>query len=94
MAKVNLTLKKRWTAILAAMVKERKLTPVERLSNRIGYMGAGMLVAAQWTLNPFLFIIGFIFVMIQTTVRKQWNLVLLQLNGLIAWTLHLINGIY
>tara|TARA_B100000780_G_scaffold273601_1_gene237396 strand:- start:4798 stop:5082 length:285 start_codon:yes stop_codon:yes gene_type:complete len=94
MAKVNLTLKKRWTAILAAMVKERKLTPVERLSNRIGYMGAGMLVAAQWTLNPFLFIIGFIFVMIQTTVRKQWNLVLLQLNGLIAWTLHLINGMY
>ena len=94
MDKVNLTLKKRWTAILAAMVKERKLTPVERLSNRIGYMGAGMLVAAQWTLNPFLFIIGFIFVMIQTTVRKQWNLVLLQLNGLIAWTLHLINGIY
>ncbi len=94
MAKVNLTLKKRWTAILSAMVKERKLTPVERLSNRIGYMGAGMLVAAQWTLNPFLFIIGFIFVMIQTTVRKQWNLVLLQLNGLIAWTLHLINGMY
>ena len=94
MAKVNLTLKKRWTAILAAMVKERKLTPVERISNRIGYMGAGMLVAAQWTLNPFLFIIGFIFVMIQTTVRKQWNLVLLQLNGLIAWTLHLINGMY
>lgn len=94
MAKVNLTLKKRWIAILAAMVKERKLTPVERLSNRIGYMGAGMLVAAQWTLNPFLFIIGFIFVMIQTTVRKQWNLVLLQLNGLIAWTLHLINGMY
>ncbi len=79
-------------AILKAMVRERKLTPVERLSSRIGYMGAGLLVAGQWTLNPFLFIFGFICVMIQTTVRRQWNLVLLQLNGLIAWSIHLFNG--
>ena len=79
-------------AILQTMVRERKLKPIERLSSRIGYMGAGLLVAGQWTLNPFLFIFGFIFVMIQTAVRRQWNLVLLQLNGLIAWTIHLING--
>ena len=80
-------------AILKSMVRERKLTPIERMSSRIGYMGAGLLVAGQWTLNPFLFIFGFICVMIQTAVRRQWNLVLLQLNGLIAWTIHLINGI-
>ena len=74
------------------MVRERKLTPIERLSSRVGYMGAGLLVAGQWTLNPYLFIIGFICVMIQTTVRRQWNLVLLQFNGLVAWTIHLINS--
>ena len=72
------------------MVRERKLTPLERLSSRIGYMGAGFLVAGQWTLNPYLFIIGFLCVMIQTTVRRQWNLVILQLNGLVAWVIHLI----
>jgi hypothetical protein len=72
------------------MVRERKLTPLERLSSRIGYMGAGFLVAGQWTLNPYLFIIGFLCVMIQTTVRRQWNLVILQLNGLVAWIIHLI----
>lgn len=72
------------------MVRERKLTPVERLSSRIGYMGAGFLVAAQWTISPPLYIAGFICVLIQTSVRKQWNLVILQLNGLIAWTLHLL----
>ena len=42
----------------------------------------------------FTFIFGFICVMIQTASRKQWNLVLLQINGLVAWTLHLINGTY
>ncbi len=79
-------------AILRSMVRERKLTPVERMSSRIGYMGTGLLVAGQWTLNPFLFIFGFICVMIQTTVRRQWNLVLLQLNGLVAWVIHLITN--
>jgi len=79
-------------AILRSMVRERKLTPVERMSSRIGYMGTGLLVAGQWTLNPFLFIFGFICVMIQTTVRRQLNLVLLQLNGLVAWVIHLITN--
>ena len=56
-------------------------------------MGAGFLVAGQWTLNPYLFIVGFLCVMIQTTVRRQWNLVILQLNGLVAWVIHLIYSI-
>jgi len=64
---------------------------MERMATRIGYMGAGFLVAGQWTLEPKLFIIGFICVMIQTASRKQWNLVALNLNGLTAWINHLIN---
>ena len=75
------------------MVRERKLTPLERLSSRVGYMGTGFLVAGQWTLNPYLFILGFVCVMVQTTVRRQWNLVILQLNGLVAWVIHLIYSI-
>ena len=70
--------------------RRRQLTVLERMATRIGYMGAGFLVAAQWTLEPWLYIIGFICVMIQTGSRKQWNLVALNINGLFAWTKHLI----
>tara|TARA_R110001592_G_scaffold132681_1_gene347423 strand:+ start:175 stop:525 length:351 start_codon:yes stop_codon:yes gene_type:complete len=81
-------IKKGWMKIL---VRERKLTPKERLAARIGYLGAGLLIAAQWTVSPPLYIVGFICVLIQTAVRKQWNLVILQLNGLIAWMIHLLS---
>jgi len=79
--------------ILRSMVRERKLRPIERISSRIGYMGAGLLMAGQHTLEPLLFIVGFICVIFQVSVRKQWNLVVLQLNGLIAWTIHFINSL-
>lgn len=71
--------------------RRRQLGPLERMATRIGYMGAGFLVAAQWTLEPRLYIVGFICVMIQTGSRKQWNLVALNLNGLFAWVKHLIS---
>jgi hypothetical protein len=56
-------------------------------------MGAGFVIAGQWTIEPRLFIIGFICVIIQTSSRKQWNLVALNVNGLIAWTSHLIKNL-
>ena len=71
----------------------RKLTAWEKFASRIGYMGAGFLIAAQWTIEPKLYILGFICVMIQTASRKQWNLVALNLNGLVAWAKHLFNGL-
>lgn len=86
-------IKARWRPLLRAMVRDRRLTPLERLATRVGYMGAGFLMAGQWTLEPILFIIGFCCVLIQVTTRRQWNLVVLQLNGLTAWTLHFINSI-
>lgn len=73
--------------------RDRQLTTWERLATRIGYLGAGLLIAGQWTLEPILFVIGFTCVTIQVSVRKQWNLVVLQLNGLIAWTVHFINSL-
>ena len=74
-------------------VRDRKLTPVERLLSRVGYMGVAFLISGQWTVEPILFMIGFCCVLFQVTVRKQWNLVLLQLNGLVAWTMHFINSL-
>ena len=67
-----------------------KLTAYQKFASRIGYMGAGFLIAAQWTIEPGLYIMGFICVMVQTASRKQWNLVALNLNGLIAWITHFL----
>ena len=77
--------------ILKIIATTKRLTPVEKMTTRIGYMGAGFLVAAQLTIEPKLYIIGFICIMIQTAARKQWNLVALNINGLVAWTKHLIS---
>ena len=41
-------------------VRDRELTPLERNSSKVGYMGAGFLMAGQWTLEPVLFIVGFL----------------------------------
>lgn len=73
--------------------RDRKLSTIERMATRIGYMGAGLLIAGQWTLEPILFVMGFTCVTIQVSVRKQWNLVVLQLNGLIAWSMHFFNSL-
>tara|TARA_R100001015_G_C4612120_1_gene167605 strand:- start:508 stop:786 length:279 start_codon:yes stop_codon:yes gene_type:complete len=86
--------KRYWTKdFLRLLVRDRKLTPLERISSRVGYMGAGFLMAGQWTVEPILFMIGFCCVLFQVAVRRQWNLVVLQLNGLIAWTLHFFNNL-
>ena len=53
-------------------------------------MGAGFLVAAQWTVEPALYIAGFCCVLVQVAARKQWNLVALNINGLVAWINHLL----
>ena len=82
-----------WRDILRLMVSNKRLTPVERLATRFGYMGVAFLINGQWTVEPVLFIIGFCCVLFQVTVRKQWNLVVLQLNGLTAWTMHFFSNL-
>ena len=77
--------------ILRFLVRNRKLTPSERIASRVGYMGAGFLVAAQWTVEPVLYIAGFCCVLVQVASRKQWNLVALNINGLVAWIKHLVS---
>ncbi len=82
-----------WRNVLRMMVRDRRLTPLERLGTRVGYMGVGFLIAGQWTIDPVLYMLGFTCVLIQVSIRRQWNLVVLQLNGLIAWTIHFINSL-
>ena len=79
--------------LLKLLAYTNKLTSYQKVASRIGYMGAGFLIAGHWTLEPMLFIIGFMCVIVQTSSRKQWNLVVLNLNGLVAWITHLIKNI-
>jgi len=79
--------------LLELLVRTRKLTPTEKLASRIGYFGAGCLLSAHWTLEPKLYIAGFCCVLVQVASRKQWNLVVLNINGLVAWTKHLISSL-
>ena len=89
-----MNIKRRWRYRLIKFLRyTNKLTAYQKVASRIGYAGAAFLVAAQWTIDPKLYIVGFICVMIQTASRKQWNLVALNVNGLIAWIIHLINGV-
>tara|TARA_B100000475_G_C14736208_1_gene204073 strand:+ start:49 stop:297 length:249 start_codon:yes stop_codon:yes gene_type:complete len=76
--------------ILKLLAYTNKLTSYQKFASRVGYMGAAFLMAGQWTLEPILFIIGFICVIVQVSSRKQWNLVALNLNGLAAWIKHFI----
>jgi hypothetical protein len=86
--KITKTLKYK---ILKLLAYTNKLTSYQKFASRIGYMGSGFLIAAQWTIEPYLYVIGFCFIIIQTSSRKQWNLVALNINGLIAWITHLLN---
>ena len=85
--KIDHTLKYK---ILKVLAYTNKLTSYQKIASRVGYMGSGFLIAAQWTIDPYLYVIGFCFVIVQTSSRKQWNLVLLNINGLIAWITHLL----
>ena len=86
--------KRRWRyRLLKTLRYTNKLTSYQKVASRIGYMGAGFVIAGQWTIEPIFFIIGFVCVIVQTSSRKQWNLVALNVNGLIAWIIHLINGV-
>ena len=69
-----------------------KLTSYQKFASRVGYMGAGFLIAAQWTVEPILYIAGFCCIIVQTSSRKQWNLVALYVNGIAAWTIHFFYG--
>ncbi len=67
-----------------------KLTSYQKFASRVGYMGAGFLLAAHWTIEPIFYILGFCCVLVQVASRKQWNLVVLNINGLVAWITHFL----
>ena len=81
---------------LKKLVKERKLTPLERLSNRLGYMGAGFIMISPYLLPDNICAITYVFggllSLPQVFVAKQWNLVIVNLNVTIGYLIYLYNA--
>ena len=85
--------KQRW---LRSLVKDRRLSAVERISNRLGYMGAAFIMISPYLLPDVIggitYVIGGILAIPQVWVAKQWNLVIVNLNVTIGYLIYLYNA--
>ncbi len=86
-----------WIKFLRTLVKERKLTPIERISNRTGYMGSAFIMMSPYLLvhdniGAYTYIIGALLTIPQVWVAKQWNIVALNINLLVGYGLYIINS--
>ena len=76
---------------MKSLVKERKLKPVERIANRLGYMGTGFFITAPHMLPDtpgiIIYFMAGLFSLPQVFVAKQWNLVMVNINVMMAYAL-------
>ncbi len=72
-------------------MKQRRLSPTERIANRLGYMGTAFMMTSPHLLPDTAGIVTYIIAgtisIPQVFVAKQWNLVLVNLNVAIAYTI-------
>ena len=77
--------------ILKKFVKRKKLKPVERIANRLGYMGTGFFITAPHLLpetpGVVIYFLAGLFSLPQVWVAKQWNLVLVNMNVMVAYAI-------
>ena len=82
------------STLLRSLVKERRLTPLEGLANRLGYMGTGFFVTAPHLLpqssGMVVYILAGLLSLPQVLVAKQWNLVIVNLNVMMAYLILLV----
>ena len=72
----------------------RKLTPLERMSSRIGYMGSGFLMISPYLLpydgiGAYTYLMGALLSLPQVWIAKQWNIVLLNFNLLVGYGIYI-----
>lgn len=79
---------------LRLLVKDRKLTPEERIGNRLGYMGTAFIMMSPYLLpydniGAYTYIAGALLSLPQVWLAKQWNLVVVNFNLLIGYGAYL-----
>ena len=86
-----------WVRILRMMVHQRRLSPMERLGNRLGYMGTAFIMMSPHLLpydniGAYTYILGAVFSLPQVWIAKQWNLVAVNFNLLLGYGLYIFNN--
>ena len=82
--------------ILKVFVLDKKLTPLERLGNRLGYMGTAFIMVSPYLLpydgiGAYTYLVGAVLSLPQVWIAKQWNLVVVNLNLLVGYGVYLFN---
>ena len=80
----------RLNKLLTKLVRDKKLTPLERMSNRLGYMGTGFIMISPYLLpydgvGAYTYIAGAILSTPQVWLARQWNLVVVNANLLVGY---------
>ena len=86
----------RWKQrFLRALVQDRRLSALERLSNRLGYMGAAFIMISPYllpnTVGGITYVIGGLLSIPQVFIAKQWNLVIVNINVTLGYLIYLYN---
>lgn len=82
--------------LLQRLVVESKLTPLERMCNRLGYMGTAFIMMSPYLLpydniGVYTYLIGGLLSIPQVWLARQWNLVAINLNLLVGYGIYLFN---
>ena len=85
--------------MFSIFVLDKKLTPLERLGNLLGYMGSAFIMMSPYLLpydniGAYTYLLGAVFSLPQVWIAKQWNLVMINLNLLLGYGLYIYNSIY
>lgn len=85
-----------YRSFLRLLVLQRKLTPAERLGNRLGYMGTSFIMISPYLLQydgfgAYTYLFGAVLSLPQVWIAKQWNLVVVNLNLLVGYGIYIFN---
>ena len=87
----NSTLRRKF---LKALVKDRRLTPVERMANRLGYMGSAFIMISPYLLpydniGAYTYLAGAVLMIPQTITLKAWNIFIININLLVGYGVYI-----
>ena len=79
---------------MESLVLERKLTPVERMANRLGYMGSAFIMVSPYLLpydniGAYTYLVGAVLSVPQTITLKAWNIFIINLNLLVGYGVYI-----
>lgn len=80
--------------LLKALVLDRRLDPVERMANRLGYMGSAFIMISPYLLpydniGAYTYLVGAVLSVPQTITLKAWNIFIINLNLLVGYGVYI-----